>query len=131
MGRFRRGGRLPRAAGSRTWARGQLKYDGFPVLWSPKRTEKMLQFRPKYDPKTAKNKWSPKKKKVFELNMLISPCHFDGPSLKPMGPLLGSLKPTKPMGPLNSMGPGVIVLPCPPLSAALVVPPNYVNIFVS
>ena len=23
-------------AGDQKWARGQLKYDGFPVLWSPK-----------------------------------------------------------------------------------------------
>ena len=39
-----------------------------------------------------------------------------------MGPLLGPLKPTaflKPMGPLMSMGPGVIVPPAPPLSVAL------------
>ena len=52
--------------------------------------------------------------------MLISQCHFDGPSLKFMGPMLGPLKPTvflKPMGPLKSMGPGVIVAPDPPLDA--------------
>ena len=50
--------------------------------------------------------------------MLISQCHFNGPPLKLMGPLLGPMKPTaflKPMGPLmgtlKSMGPGVIVPP--------------------
>ena len=49
--------------------------------------------------------------------MLISQCHFDGPPLELMGPL----NPTaflKPMGPLKSMGPGVIIPPAP-LSAAL------------
>ena len=58
--------------------------------------------------------------------MPISQCHFVGPPLEIMGPLLGPLKPTaflKPigpfMGPLKSMGPGVIVPPDPPLSAAL------------
>ena len=48
--------------------------------------------------------------------MLISQCHFDEPPLELMGPTLGPLKPTaflKPMGPLKSMGPGVIVPPCP------------------
>ena len=59
---------------------------------------------------------SPKKKKVFRLHMLISQCHFDGPPLELMGPLLGSLKPTaslKSMGPL--MGPRGHFPPCPPL----------------
>ena len=51
-------------------------------------------------------RWSPKKK-VFDLHMLIFQCHFDGPPLDLMDPLLGPLKPTaflKPMGPF--MGPG-------------------------
>ena len=46
--------------------------------------------------------------------MLISQCYFDGPPLELMGPLLGPQKPTaflKPMGPLKSMGPNVIVPP--------------------
>ena len=30
-----------RGAESRTWARGQLKYNGFPVVWTRKQTEKM------------------------------------------------------------------------------------------
>ena len=50
--------------------------------------------------------------------MLTSHYHFDGPPFELMGPLLGPLKPTaflKPMGPLKSMGPGVIVPPAPPL----------------
>ena len=54
--------------------------------------------------------------------MLISQCLFDGPPLELMGPLLGPLNPTvflKPMGPLKSMGPGVIVPPAP-LSAPLI-----------
>ena len=38
-----------RGAESRTWARGQLKYNGFPVLWTPKQTETMPQFCPNYE----------------------------------------------------------------------------------
>ena len=38
-----------RGAGSQTWARVQLKYEGFPVSWSPKQKGKMSQFGPKYD----------------------------------------------------------------------------------
>ena len=38
-----------RGAESQTWARGHLKYDGFPVLLSPKQAEKILQFGPKND----------------------------------------------------------------------------------
>ena len=30
-----------RGSESRTWARDQLKYNGFPVVWTPKQTEKM------------------------------------------------------------------------------------------
>ena len=42
--------------------------------------------------------------------MLISQCHFDGPPLKPMSPLLGPMKPTaRWWAPLKPMGPGVIV----------------------
>ena len=41
-------GGTSRAAASRTWARGQHKYYGFPVLWTPKQTEKMPQFCPNY-----------------------------------------------------------------------------------
>ena len=40
---------LTRSAESRTWARGQLKYDGIVVLWSLKLTEKMLLFGLKND----------------------------------------------------------------------------------
>ena len=45
--------------------------------------------------------------------MLSSQCHFVGPPLELMGPL----KPTaflRPIVPLKSMGPGVIVPPAPP-----------------
>ena len=45
--------------------------------------------------------------------MLISQCHFDGPPLQLMGPLLGLLKLTAFMKP---MGPEVIVPTAPPLS---------------
>ena len=84
---------MSRGAESRTWPRVQLKYDGFPFLWTPKQTEKMPQFCPNYDVISKKNKklfteiltvfpveirWSPKKK-VFKPHMLISQCHFDGP----------------------------------------------------
>ena len=60
--------------------------------------EKIPQFGPKYDVISKKNKKTSdlQKEKVFELHMLIFQCHFDGPPLKPMGPLLGSLKSTKP-----------------------------------
>ena len=61
--------------------------------------------------------------------MLISQGHFDGPPLELMGPLLGPLKPTaflKSMGPLNSMGPWIIVPPAPPpLSVPLATVPLY------
>ena len=52
-----------------------------------------------------------KKKRFSGLHMLTSQCHFDGPPLELMGPLLG---PLKPMVPLKSMGPEVIVLSQPP-----------------
>ena len=55
--------------------------------------------------------------------MLISQCHFDGLLLELMGPLLGPPKPTaflKPVGPLKSICPGVIV-PVSPLSPPLLV----------
>ena len=67
---------LPRGAESRTWAHGQLKCDGFPVLWTSRQTEKMPQFCPNYDVISKKKvfteiltvfpieiKWSPTKKK--------------------------------------------------------------------
>ena len=57
-----------------------------------------------------------REKKVFRLHMLNSQCHFDQPPLELMGPLLGPLKPTAFLKP---MGPGVIVPPCPLLSARL------------
>ena len=60
---------LIRGAGGRTWARGQLKYDGFPVLWSPIQTEKMPQFGPKYDVISLK-------KKVFNEILTIFPVEF-------------------------------------------------------
>ena len=40
---------ISRGAESRTLARGQLKYDGFPALWAPKQTKKMPQFCPNHD----------------------------------------------------------------------------------
>ena len=101
------------AAGDQKWARGQLKYDGFPVslvrkmMRSPKKTKKVFTEILTVFP--VEIRCSPKKKqkkKVFRLHMLISQCHFDGPPLELMGPL-------KPMGPLKSIGPGVI-LPLPP-----------------
>ena len=48
-----------RGAENRTWARGQLKYNEFPVLWTPQQTEKMPQFCPEYDV-ISKKKYSPK-----------------------------------------------------------------------
>ena len=36
-------------AESRTWARGQLKYNEFPVLWTSKQTGKMPKFCPNFD----------------------------------------------------------------------------------
>ena len=112
------------AAGDQKWARGQLKYDGFPVslvrkmMWSPKKTKKVFtEILTVFPVEIRCSQKKKKKKKVFRLHMLISQCHFDGPPLELMGPL----KPKaflKPMGPLKSMGPEVI-LPLPPLSAAL------------
>ena len=54
-------------AGDQTWARGELKYDGIPVLRSPKQTEKMLQFGPKNDV------ISKKRKKVFTEGLTVFP----------------------------------------------------------
>ena len=58
-------------AESRTWARDQLKYDGFPVLCTPKQTEKMPQFCPNYDVITKK-----KKKKVFTVILTVFPVQI-------------------------------------------------------
>ena len=91
------------------------------VMWSQKKgLHRTLKVFP------ARIRWSQiNKKKFFELYVLVFQCHFHGPPLMPMGPLLGSeameapLKPVGPhMGPLKSMGLGVIV-PLFPLSAAL------------
>ena len=38
-----------RGTESRTWARVQLKYDGFLFFWTPKQIEKMPQFCPNYN----------------------------------------------------------------------------------
>ena len=47
--------------------------------------------------------------------MLISQCHFDGPPLELMGPLLGPLKPTaEAYGPPKAHGPRGHWPPCPP-----------------
>ena len=122
-----------RAAERRTWARGQHKYYGFPVLWTPKQTEKMPQFCPNYDVISKKKKkkkafteiltvfpveiwWSPNKK-VFRPHMLISQGHFDGP-LSSSWALCWARWSQRPSwspwaGPLKSMGSGVIVPPCP------------------
>ena len=64
------------------------------IMWSPKK--KGLHWN--FNGFPVKFKWSPKKKKkkVFGLHTLILQFHFDGLPLKPMGPLLGSLKPTVP-----------------------------------
>ena len=66
----------------------------------------MLLFGPKYDVIS-------KKKRVFTeiLTVRSYPCDFDGPFITQCnldGP------PLELMGPLNTMGPGVIVPPCPP-----------------
>ena len=110
-------------AWDQTWARGQLNYDGFLVLWSPKQTEKMLQFGPKNDVISKKKvfteivtvlsvgfRWSPKKKRSLGFTCWCLSVISMGP-LKPTAPRWASLKP---------MGSGVIVPPAP-LSAALVV----------
>ena len=73
---------------------------------------KMPQFCPNYD---VISKTKKKRSSVFHI--LISQCHFDGPS-EAQEPSAGPLKPTGPMmGPLKSMSPGVIVPPYPPLVA--------------
>ena len=46
------------------------------------------------------------KKKVFRPHMLISQCHFDGPSA-------GPAEANGLMGPLKSMGPGALYPPAP------------------
>ena len=79
------------------------------MICSPKKKKK--RSLPKFERFFGLKRVISKNKKVFELHMLIFQCHFDGPPLKPMGPLLGSLKPTKPMGSLKSMSPEVIVPP--------------------
>ena len=113
------------AAGDQKWARGQLKYDGFPVslvrkmMWSPKKTKKVFTKILTVFPveiRCSPKKKKKKKKKVFRLHMLISQCHFDGPPLELMGPL-------NPTAFLKPMSPGVI-LPPAPLSAA---PNSYKN----
>ena len=63
------------------------------MMWSPKKKRSSPIFEGFFQPNSGDLQ---KKKKVFELHMLICQYHFDGPPLKPMGPLLGSLKPTKP-----------------------------------
>ena len=60
-----------RGAKSRTWARGQLKYDRFPVLWTPKQMEKMLHFCPNYDV-ISKNKNKKDLHNFFSRNCVIS-----------------------------------------------------------
>ena len=61
-----------RGAESRTWARGQLKYDGFPVLWTPKQTGKMLQFCPNYDVISKKKDLHRNSNGFFGRNKMIS-----------------------------------------------------------
>ena len=82
----------------------------------------MPQFDPKCDVISKKKRSSTKfkgffrpktsdlKKKAFELHLLIFRCHFDGPYAG---------LPEANEAPLRPMGPGVIVPPAPPLSAAL------------
>ena len=78
------------AAGDQKWARGQLKYDGFPVrlvrkmMWSPKKTKKVFTEILTVFPVEIR---CSKKKKVFRLHILISQCLVDGPPLEHMGPL--------------------------------------------
>ena len=74
---------------------------------------KMLQFCTNFDVFS-------KKKRYSFFHMLISQCHFDGPS----EPLLGPLKPTGPM-----MGRGVIVPPAPPLVALDISTSSQVEMF--
>ena len=124
---------LSRGAESRTCARGQLKYDGFSVLWTRKQTEKMPQFCPNYDVISKKKKvfaqilrvfpveiwWF--KKRVFRPQLLISQCHFDGPLWAhwPYAEPTESNGLPEAHGPLKFLGPGVIVPPAPPLLVAL------------
>ena len=80
------------------------------IRWSPKKIKKKV-FTEILTVFSVEIRWSPKKKKVFRPHLLISQCYFDGPLSSSW------LKPTvflKPMGPLKSMDPGVIVLLCPP-----------------
>ena len=81
------------------------------VRWPPKKkvfTEILTVF-------PVRIRWFPKKKeKVFGLHMLIIQCHFDGPPLKPIGPLLSPLKPTAPWWtPWSPWPPGSMFPPAP------------------
>ena len=75
---------------------------GSPILWSPTQTVIMPQFCTDFDV-ISKKKWS----SVFHI--LISQCHFGGPS-EAHRPNDGP-----PHGPLKSIGPGVFVHPGSPL----------------
>ena len=59
---------MTRGAESRTWARGHLKYNGFPVVWTPKQTEKMPLQKSFYRNSNvfqAEIKWFWKKRSLF------------------------------------------------------------------
>ena len=101
--------RKTRGAESRTWARGQLKYYGSPVLWTPKTDGKNATVLSEFWCDLQKKK----KERSSVFHILISQCHFDkhseasGPP-EANGPHDWHLKP---MSPLKSMNLGVIVPP--------------------